>query len=433
MHLHLSIKILAVPVALCCWALSGCRPALSPPPAAPVPPPPPPNHAPLGAVPRWGVLEGYQESIAASEFGRVLQTTYALPMAWSTTLQWDAQRLLIRRETAVDSGETMALRFGNRPATAPRYWRTRAELPARPDPEKPLQGVKIALDPGHIGGEWAVLEERSFDPGGGPPVREGDLTLQVAKLLQPMLEEMGATVNLVRQRPAPVTPLRARDLYPQARDELRAMGIDPENPPDSSPVNTVHWRANRLFYRTAEIRARAQLVNQSLRPDLVICIHFNASSASWGPPGQPVFSSENHLHLLRRGAYSRDELQLDDQRQEMLLALLSGVQEEEIALGTAVAPALATATGLPPFTYHGGAMATPGQPYLWARNLLANRLYQCPVIYLEPYIMNHRETCRRLQAGDYEGTQEIEGRVVGSIFREYAGGVAAGMREYFSR
>ena len=69
---------------------------------------------------------------------------------------------------------------------------------------------------------------------------------------------------------------------------------------------------------------------------------------------------------------------------------------------------------------------------VWARNLLANRLYECPVIFLEPYRMNHEEVYARVQAGDYEGEREVAGKMRRSIFREYADAVVAGLRDYYS-
>ena len=69
--------------------------------------------------------------------------------------------------------------------------------------------------------------------------------------------------------------------------------------------------------------------------------------------------------------------------------------------------------------------------YVYARNLLATRLYRCPVVYCEPYVMNSHEAYDRIQAGDYEGTHNINGIERKSIFREYADSVADGLAEYY--
>jgi hypothetical protein len=73
----------------------------------------------------------------------------------------------------------------------------------------------------------------------------------------------------------------------------------------------------------------------------------------------------------------------------------------------------------------------PENPYLWARNLLANRLYRCPVIFMEPYVMNSTIDYPRIQAGDYDGQREISGKMQPSIFREYADAVATGLANHY--
>jgi hypothetical protein len=112
---------------------------------------------------------------------------------------------------------------------------------------------------------------------------------------------------------------------------------------------------------------------------------------------------------------------------------VQGVADEELPLCEAIARGMAEATGLPPFTYTGtNARAVAGQPYVWIRNLLANRIYECPVVFLEPYVMNNREVFERLRAGDYEGRSVVAGRERLSIFQEYAAGVVQGLRVYYA-
>jgi len=190
--------------------------------------------------------------------------------------------------------------------------------------------------------------------------------------------------------------------------------------------------AERLFYRTAEIRARAELVNHSIKPDLVLCLHFNAEP--WGDPNSPTLVDRSHCHLLLNGGYTDDELALTDQRFEMLRKLLQRTHAQEAAIGTDVAAAFYQLTGLPPYSYPAGtrnARTVDGNPFLWARNLLANRLYDCPVIFMEPYVMNSQSDYARIQAGDYEGQRDVAGKMQPSIFREYANAVTEGLAKYY--
>ena len=387
------------------------------------PSPPSPALSMLAAAPDWNALEIYQNTISREEFERLLTTVFTTGNAWQTCIKIDANEARINTGAA-STDPVFRLRFAltGLTATAPRHWRTASELPPA-TPEKPLAGLKIAIDPGHIGGAWAKMEERWFVVGTGTPVREGDLTLRVANLLKPRLEALGATISLVRAKTEPVTPIRPHALQSLARDS---------SAPDDSPA-ALQRLAERLFYRTAEIRARADLVNQSLKPDLVLCLHFNAEA--WGDPIQPLLIDRTHLHLLLNGAYTDEEVMLADQRFALLQKLLQRTHQEEILVGTAVADTFAEASGLPPYVYppdSGSVRPIVGHPYLWVRNLLANRLYDCPVIFMEPYVMNSTIDYARIQAGDYDGLREIAGKLHPSIFREYADSLAAGLAKSYS-
>ncbi|MGI8890917.1 MAG: hypothetical protein ACR2G0_09080, partial [Chthoniobacterales bacterium] len=267
------------------------------------------------------------------------------------------------------------------------------------------------------------------------PVQEGDMTLQVARLIAPRLEALGAKVSLLRDKTEPVTPYRPSDFEEIARQTLIKAGVtDPrenfDGPSDALKEQTVGWQRELLFYRNSEIRRRANLVNYRLQPDLVLALHFNAEP--WGDPRDPMLVEKNHLHLLINGAYLKTELERDDERWEMLLKLLSRSYEEELALAESITATMSKATSLPPYEYKTENVTRVGTSgYVYARNLLATRLYQCPTIYLEPYVMNSHEVFARVQAGDYEGTQTVAGKKRPSIYREYADGAVQGVLSYF--
>ena len=404
----------AIPLALAVW---NARPAKKLPTASDL------ALARLTAAPDWSALNAYQHTILRSEFEALLTTTFTTGSTWRSLIDIDAQEARIHTGLPAPT-DIFHLAFATAagPASpAPRYWRAARDLPPAP-PGKPLAGLRLAIDPGHIGGTWATMEERRFEVVSQPPVCEGDLTLLVARLLKPRLEALGARVSLVRDQAQPLTPLRPPDLL------ALAASLAPPNA-TASPQKL----AERLFYRTAEIHARAQFVNQSLKPDMVLCLHFNAEN--WGSSTKPIMVERSHLHLLLNGAYSDEELALADQRYALLVRLLQRCHDEEVAVGTSVATAMAAATGLPPFQYAPNATNArpiPNKPYLWARNLLANRLYQCPVIFTEPYVMNSTTDYARIQAGDYEGLRRIAGQTRPSIFREYADTIATGLANHYA-
>jgi hypothetical protein len=394
--------------------------------------------SPLAARPDWKSLDAFQETITREDFVRLLETVYAPAGAAAGIIDVQADAAVVK--TSLNPAAEWRLRFAPDATAAkrpPRFWRTAAELGPAPK-KQPLAGVKIAIDPGHLGGSWARMEERWFQVGESKPVVEGEMTLRVAELLAPQLRALGAEVSLVRESIAPVTKDRPATLGDAARGELAAQGIanpratyDPALIDDPLRGQTVQWQSELLFYRISEIRQRAALVNEKLKPDLVLCLHFNAEG--WGgDPLNPEFVPRNHLHVLVNGSYSASELRLEDQRHDLLAKLLNRSFDEELAASERVADALAAATKLPPYQY-----TTPNarrigpNPFVWARNLLANRLYLAPVVFLEPYVMNNEEVWARVQAGDYEGERLVAGTRRKSIYREYADGVAAGLREYY--
>src|SRR5437899_4941876 len=119
----------------------------------------------LGSAPKWSVLEHYQETITHDEFAHLINDVYCTHGFAADLIKIDhnAAQILINRE----SHNVFTLRFApdaNSKAHVPRLWRpARSLLPAKP--EKPPSGLRVALDPGHLGGKWAKMDERWFQVG----------------------------------------------------------------------------------------------------------------------------------------------------------------------------------------------------------------------------------------------------------------------------
>src|SRR5437867_7052465 len=311
------------------------------------------NVSVLGSKPRWSVLENYQETITHDEFARLINDVYCTHGFTPDLIETNEKtaRVLMNRETQ----KFFTLRFAENDAhkPVPRLWRPAKSLPLA-KPERPLSGLRIALDPGHLGGKWAKMEERWFQVGNSAPVQEGDLTLRVARLLAPRLRELGARVFFIRNSDEPVTVKRPEDFQELARKILIKNGvpqprIDVLDPNDPEKEETIRWQSEILFYRYSEIRRRAALVNFKLHPDLVLCLHFNAEG--WGDPNNPTLTDTNHLHLLVNGSYLEEELEFDDECFEMIRRLLSRAYDEELPLAYTIASAMASQTGLLPYEY----------------------------------------------------------------------------------
>lgn len=376
---------------------------------------PDPRLASLGEKPEWAILQKYDGVLTRAQFEKALREVYALKDHWHCTLTDEAVTIHSEFQPA---GQIIKFATPDAPKPPPRYWRAASQLKAAPV-GNPLAGLHIAIDPGHLGGEWAIMEERWYQMGTSKPVAEGDMTLRTARVLKPQLELLGAKVTLVRETTEPVTDKRPEDF--RAYAERRMPG---------APETALRKAAEKLFYRTSEIRARAKLVNGTIKPDLILCLHFNAEN--WGGEADaPRFSPRNHFHMILHGAYMEEEIAHEDERFEMMHKIFQEVHEEEVALATELAKSFQAETKLPNYTYLLGKPTIRIGPGLWARNLLANRLYQCPVLFFEPYVMNNKDVHARVQVGDYEGEKNVNGKLRKSIYREYAQAVVNGLVNYY--
>jgi len=377
------ILLIIIPLVLVAYTLLKSPPAPMPSPS-PLPPetkPPAIKLAELALPPDWSQLDRFQKTITRKTFIDRLQKIYTKNNTWQNWIKIDHQNNL------AEIGDYI-LHFSEVDHSPPGSiwnWKTRNSLTS--SQELPLSGLHIVLDPGHIGGSFAEIEEREYQ-WDDTLIQEGTMTLETAKTLAPMLQDLGAKVTLVRTELKPVTTHTAKDF------------ADP-----------------RLFYRTSEIRARAQLINHTYQPDLVICLHYNGSASE-------IPENKQHFHIILNGTYTNNELAHEDELFQMLQRLLSGTIIEEIPLATAIATTFNNNANLPPYRYSFASSTSQNianHPNLWARNLLANRIYQCPVIFMEPYVMNSQPFITRYRKAPQE------------IYHEYALSVAQGIASYYAQ
>jgi N-acetylmuramoyl-L-alanine amidase len=428
------------------WAVLGLAAFLlvQPLPAGPL--------SPLAPPPDWGSLQAYQRTITRDEFTRLIDHVYSIDGTFWKYCDIDDQRAAIYSDTGHHQ-PIFTLNFAASDSTcAPLPYSYHTQSPST-DPARPLAGLKIALDPGHIGGDWAKLEARYFKLGDDPSVEEAKLNYITCQLLAERLEADGATVIWAKQGYDPVTHLRPDDLHHEAIAALAghpstattASGYRPSflfglpvatrgsrHPTQAGAEERVDNEAALLFYRVAEIRARGDVVNRQ-HPDLTICVHYNADD--WGDPDSPTLTAHSRLVIFTNGAYEASELAYDDYKFDLLRKLLdrTAVQEER---GCAlVGQSMLDTLKYPPEDYPGTYFAhhVTDVPSVYARDLLANRIYHGPVIYCEGPYMNARDAYYRIIAGDYLGQRTIQGESVPSIYRDYASAVEKGVLKYFGR
>ena len=372
--------------------------------------------------PNWKNLDLFQAKISRVGFEYLLKRVYCPRDSWRKDwILLKQDEVLIRKTT--ETNDWYSLKFLDEKRSSPmstedKFWPS-------------LNGLKIVLDPGHIGGEYSEMEGRHFSIEDAKPVKEGDLSLEVSKVLREKIEGVGAEVILLREDNKPVTNFVPADFTEEARrrvlqkEEFRKRIFSAEE-----RTELIKKRSEVLFYRTSEIYARAEILNKKIRPDLAICVHLNA--APWADPDNHILVDRNDYHVLVNGCYMGGELADPFQRYEMIFRLLQGWHTTELKIANNISRSFGSSTNMPAFTYKGpNALKVGDVEGVWARNLLANLIYKCPVVFLEPYVANSKETYGRIQLGNYKGRKMIDGELKLSLVEEYAEIVFQGLLSSF--
>ena len=153
----------------------------------------------------WSALKRYQRTVTRPEFESFLANVYCPSGALTNYLGYGTNSVTVF-STSERTNALFTLRF------------------SALSPSAPLPHFKrIALDPGHIGGQWARMEERFFERGKDCPVQEAVLNLTAARLLKTRLEAMGAQVFLTKDNFEPATDKRPEDFRLQAEQETASL------------------------------------------------------------------------------------------------------------------------------------------------------------------------------------------------------------------
>ncbi len=178
--------------------------------------------------------------------------------------------------------------------------------------ELQLQGLKIALDPGHMGGEFWDLSTGKFVTSGQRKISEGLINLQVCLLLKNELEALGAKVLITHQGLTAVSDLDVKnfDLAPFAKEEIRFHSNEswflsllssaasfqdlPKTLDASSAIRDFfsEHRRGEYFIKRADLEARVKKIAQ-FEPDITLYIHhdtaFNSGVSDRSPSKTRAF------------------------------------------------------------------------------------------------------------------------------------------------
>lgn len=170
----------------------------------------------------------------------------------------------------------------------------------------PLAGLRIALDPGHMGGDfWDEKTGKFVHDRKGRKLSEGVLALQISMLLEKSLTALGAQVKITRYHLAPVTtlPYESFDLRERALLAVREDSLSPwfqsllstsvpgqklyQAFEESSRFKNLFSNSQRWDYYIEgyDLDARVDSINE-FNPDLTLIIHLDAGNI--GPDSNGV-------------------------------------------------------------------------------------------------------------------------------------------------
>jgi N-acetylmuramoyl-L-alanine amidase len=266
-------------------------------------------------------------------------------------------------------------------------------------PGRPLQGLRIALDPGHMGG--AVWDERTgkYVRHNGVLLSEGVMAVQTALLLEKELRALGAEVLITHRSLGPVTSETWEniDLQKWGEVELRADSLQPwfvnllgATSSDSDVLQSFDKssQAKAIFADTLATRSRYFILRsdldarvaaiQSYDPDLTLVIHFDADINDV----HPGKTSSTKVYVT--GGLNETEFASRADRRYFADHLLDAhAWDGSLRLGRRIVSQLHDQLNLP-YDSTGGDEAYLVEPGIFSRNLAVSRkLTGHAVTYLE--------------------------------------------------
>lgn len=277
---------------------------------------------------------------------------------------------------------------------------------------KPLSGLKIAIDPGHMAGDFETgkLEMKSLDfkrdsINGLPDsiqIAEGMLTYATASLLKEKLEADGATVFLTRQKNGYTAFGKTfddwlKEDYKNKVEELHKSGKLANGKKDLMLSSNYTKRNKFLFFKDIELAERAKIIN-AFNPDFTIIIHFNVDemNTGWKAPGQ-----KNYNMTFIGGAFMPGDLSTPEKRLEFLRMIATRDIEESIQLSAAVTDKfksilkVKTAGPTDAKYLREGCLSTEKMG-VYCRNLQLTRYIHGPLVYGETLYQDNINECKAL-------------------------------------
>lgn len=321
-------------------------------------------------------------------------------------------------------------------------------------PLYPLTGLKIALDPGHMGDHfWDQQTGKFVHDGNGHMISEGTLNLETCLLLKAELEKLGAIVFLTRDDLKPVSSAdyATFDIRPYEKKELRdsihadwfhnllvTAPVGPElfkNFQNSAYVKKIFSESSRsdYFIKREDLWARSDLIN-NFQPDIVLVIHYDTADSASNPSGLNA-KAPKQTKAFVFGGYEKTEFGSSESRKYFVRHLLDKTSwDQSINLSRSLVNELHTQLGLD-LSHSSDTGSIEIEPGVSARNLMVSRHIKtsAAVSYLECLFYNRPEEFKMLTAGGH--TMQIAGKdvVYSDRLQQIVGAIKDGVVHYVQK
>ncbi|MGZ3696904.1 MAG: hypothetical protein ACXVCH_02325 [Bdellovibrionota bacterium] len=302
---------------------------------------------------------------------------------------------------------------------------------ARSNPEgQELRGLRVALDPGHMGGSvWDHRTGKYASDGHGHIVSEGLINLQVTLLLEQRLKALGADVMITHRELGPVSelPYESYDLKPWALISLMESALDPwftkllGTAPAGGELysafthdrdfqrNFSESQRSTYFILGADLQARVEKIDD-FHPDIVLIIHFDTGDRSGTDQPTVALQGFNATKTFVTGGYEAGEFVSRRDRIGFARHFLSASSwNSSLQLSRRVVASLHSHLGLPLENNGSSANTREVEPGIFARKLYIPARMTAPaaVSYAECLFYDNAEEFRRLLRADH--SMEIGG------------------------
>ncbi|MBN8703021.1 MAG: N-acetylmuramoyl-L-alanine amidase [Bacteroidetes bacterium] len=294
-----------------------------------------------------------------------------------------------------------------------------------------LEGVKIAIDPGHFAGNsrTAAIEEKYLTlPPYSDTLIEGELTLLTAQLIKEKLERFGANVLLTRTKPDQTAfGITFDEWYNKKRktDVTNAFANKEITAEEKDLLlgTTSKKIAFRKFFLNYELKERARKIN-AFKPDLTLIIHYNVDekNLNWRTP-----SEKNYNMFFVPGSFMPEELDNIETKLNLIRLLITDDLDKSVAFSGSIAQKMEQKTKIPlakdtDAEYLSKYCLESNTAGVFHRNLTLTRLIQGTVCY--------GETMYQDNATEFKLLIESKNRTPESRVKQIANAYVDGILEY---